>query len=71
MKAIEFVSKISQGKNIEIPKEYISQVSGEFRVIILLETEGLPAKKVRKRTFDAFRVSTKDFKFNRDEIYDE
>ena len=68
--AIEFVAKKKKGSIIEIPKEYADEVSGEFRVILILNTK--PAKKpARKRVFKAIKVNTKGFKFNRDEIYDE
>lgn len=71
MKAIEFTSKVTQGKNIEIPHEYINQVSGTFRVILLLEPKDGTSKKSRKKKFDAFRIATKELKFDRNEIYDE
>ncbi|MCL4361001.1 hypothetical protein M1446_01430 [Candidatus Dependentiae bacterium] len=70
MKAIEFITKKKQGGIIEIPKEYANQISGEFRVILILDVK--PKKKVsHKREFKALKVKTKKFKFNRDEIYDE
>jgi len=65
--AIEFITK-KNGKIIEIPEEYINQISGEFRVILLLDEK--PKKANRKRKFKALSVDTKNFKFNRDEIYD-
>lgn len=70
MKAIEFVTTTKQGKMIEIPKEYINEVSGEFRVILLLNTESVP-KVTRKRTFKALKLKTKGFNFNRNYIYNE
>lgn len=70
MKAIEFITTKKQGGMIEIPKKYAKEVSGEFRVILILEPN--PEKKaVRKREFKAFKVKTKGLKFNRAEIYDE
>ena len=70
MKAIEFITTKKQGGVIEIPKKYASEVSGEFRVILILNVK--PEKKVvRKREFKAFKAKTKGFKFNRHEIYDE
>ncbi len=70
MKAIEFITKKKRGDVIEIPKEYADEISGEFRVILILKAK--PKKKaVQKREFKAFKVKTKGFKFNRNEIYDE
>lgn len=85
MKAIEFTTKAKNGV-IEIPKEYLTTLNDEFRVIILVEPQIVvskkkrklsslnlePKKKVaRKREFRAFKVKTKGFKFNRDDIYNE
>ena len=66
--AIEFMTKKKGARTIEIPEEYAGDISGEFRVILILNKE--PQKKTaRKRVFNAFEVKTKGFKFNRDEIY--
>jgi hypothetical protein len=66
--AIEFITKKKKGEIIEIPKEYADEVSGEFRVILILNAK--PKKKAaRKRVFKALKLDTKAFKFNRDEIY--
>lgn len=72
MRAIEFITKVKEGrgKTIEIPKEYADEVSGEFRVILLLNTQAA-TNKTSKRTFKALKVKTKGFKFARAEIYDE
>lgn len=70
MKAIEFVTKKKQGGMIEIPKEYADEVSGAFRVILILNVKS-EKKVVPKREFKALKVKTKGFKFNRDDIYDE
>lgn len=76
--AIEFLAKKKRGKIIEIPEEYAASVAGEFRVILILNTQldaKKPAKeakkpaKTAKKTFKAFKAKTKGFKFNRDEIY--
>lgn len=69
--AIEFVTKKKQGGMIQIPKEYVDEVSGEFRVILILKTAKPKKKPAHKREFKAVKLSTKGFKFNRDEIYDE
>ena len=66
--AIEFVTKKKRGKMIEIPEEYADSVSGEFRVILILNS--LPeVKEPSKKSFKAFKTKTKGFKFKRDELY--
>jgi hypothetical protein len=47
MRAVEFTTKKKQGGMIQIPEEYISEVSGEFRVIIIINAE--PKKKLLAR----------------------
>lgn len=37
MRAIEFIAKAKKG-TIEIPKEYVGELSDQFRVIILQDT---------------------------------
>lgn len=70
MKTIEFITKKKQGNLIAIPKKYADKIAGEFKVILILDTK--PEKKaIRKREFKAFKVKTKGYKFNRDEIYEE
>jgi hypothetical protein len=69
-KAIEFVTHKKNNRTIEIPEEYADEVSGEFRVILILDAQ--PQKKVPcERKFEAVRIKTQGFKFNRDEIYEE
>ena len=68
--AVEFVTKKKQGKMIEIPAEYVDDVKGEFRVILILNAVTKP-KVSKKREFKAFKVKTKGFKFNRDDAYRE
>lgn len=70
MQAIEFVSQEKQGK-IEIPQEYLERVTGQFRVILLLEGPTEPLKSKKKKTFKALKIKTKGFKFNRDDAYDD
>lgn len=70
MKAIEFVTTTKPGNMIQIPQEYCSDISGQFRVILLFENKE-EVKRKPKKTFNALRIKTKDFKFNREEIYDE
>lgn len=69
MEAIEFTTKVKQGKIIEIPNKYLENISGEFRVIILLEKKSKP-KKAGKKEFKALKIKTKGLKFNREEIYE-
>ncbi len=72
MKAIEFFTIAKDGKSIEIPKKYANQVSGEIHVILLLNektTPKPPKKTSTKKAFNALKLKTKGFKFNRDDIY--
>ena len=73
MKAIEFFTIAKNGKSIEIPKEYAKQVSGEIHVIILLnkKTTTKTPKASEKKAFNALKLKTKGFKFNRDDIYND
>lgn len=67
MKAIEFTAIAKQGKTIEIPNEYIDEISGEFRVILLLNSQNKVMKSSKKRSLNAVQIDTKDLMFNRDE----
>lgn len=69
--AIEFITRKKEGGIIQIPKEFEHEVSGEFRVILILKSSKIKKKASRKRELKAFKVNAKGFKFNRDEIYDE
>ncbi len=73
MKAIEFFTTVTNGKSIEIPKEYTKQVSGEIHVILLLNKEAVPKtlKTSKKKAFNALKLKTKGFKFNREDIYND
>ncbi len=67
MRAIEFVANVEDGV-IKVPKEYQAQLGDNFRVIILQEETPTESKKPRKkRSLTAFRTTTKDLKFDRDE----
>lgn len=68
MEAIEFIVEKQHGKIIEIPEQYLDAISGTFRVIILLDSTP-ESEPVRKREFKAVKLKTKDFKFNREELY--
>lgn len=70
MKALEFVAKVKQGKLIEIPMELQDKISGEFRVIILMDLKDEQETKSPKE-FKALKLKTKNFKFDRDALYEE
>jgi hypothetical protein len=63
MQAIQFESIVDDGV-IHIPDEYVEQVAGQVKVILLSEATSL--RKTRK-PFAAISINTKGFKFNRDE----
>ena len=65
MKAIEFLSQAKDG-NIKIPKKYLKNLKKEFRVIILID-ENTKDTVIKKKHLSALQITTKDFKFNRDE----
>ncbi|MBV8660944.1 MAG: hypothetical protein JO129_02265 [Candidatus Dependentiae bacterium] len=70
--AIQFTTHKTKERFIEIPKEFINDISGEFQVILILKEMPEPEKSIsRKREFKALKVNTKEFKFNRDDIYEE
>ncbi len=62
MEAIEFITKIHNGI-IKIPKEYRESLRDRIRVIIMPDNKktGISEKK-----FNALKLKTKDFKFDRD-----
>ncbi len=68
--AIQFTTHKTDERFIEIPKEFINDVSGEFQVILILKQIS-EQKKAPKREFNAFKINTKGYKFNRDDAYDE
>lgn len=67
MKAIEFVSNKVDGM-IQVPEQFKDLLTGEFRVIILVD-EPTHLKKIvaEKKQFKAIEITTKDLKFDRDE----
>ena len=67
--AIQFIAHKKDKRLIEIPEEYADKISGEFQVILILNGPEDNAPRVRK--FEAFKINTKGFKFNRDDVYDE
>ncbi len=68
--AIQFVTHKIDERFIEIPKEFVNDISGEFQVILILKQTPEP-KKTSKREFNALKVELKGYKFNRDDAYDE
>ncbi|MFA6065684.1 MAG: hypothetical protein WC707_00710 [Candidatus Babeliaceae bacterium] len=64
MKAIEFTTKAKNGV-IEIPKEYLTTLHNEFRVIILVGPEVVVDKKRKK--LSSIKIKTKGLVFDRDE----
>ena len=68
MQAIEFETDI-RGRVIELP-DGLTALSDKHVKIILLFNDAAVKDPKRKRAFRAVRLRTKDFKFDRDEIYD-
>lgn len=68
--AIQFTTHKTKERFIEIPKEFINDVSGEFQVILILKQTPEP-EKVSKKEISALKVELKGYKFNRDDAYDE
>jgi hypothetical protein len=68
--AIEFIAHKKNNRTIEIPEEYADEVSGEFRVILILNTR-FEKKAPRKRKFEALKLKLNGYKFNRDDAYEE
>ncbi len=56
---------------IKISKKDANEISWEFNKVVLILQRNPEKKAHRERGFKAFKVKTKGFKFNRDEIYDE
>jgi hypothetical protein len=70
--AIEFIAKKKNGGLIQIPKEFIDEVTGEFRVILLLNQPTQKKDIIKpKKEFNALKVELNEYKFNRDDAYDE
>ena len=66
MYAIEFKTKLRNDGAITVPPEFKPKKGETFRVIILTETnENLASQEIP--AFDEISISTKNFKFNREE----
>ena len=68
MEAIMFKAITKEG-TIEIPKKFLSQIPDNSNVIIIIE-KNVSLKKSKKK-LTSLNVDTKNFKFNRDDIYGE
>ena len=70
--AIEFIATKKNDRLIEIPEEFANEISGQFRVILLLDQKSTQEHEIKpKREFNALKVELKGYKFNRDDAYDE
>ena len=65
MYAYEFQADV-YGSLIEIPEQYRRKIRGNAKIIVMMESEGTDAPREELR-FDALRIPTKGFKFNREE----
>lgn len=64
MQAIEFIAKAKDGV-IQIPQEYLDNIHGELRVIVLIQASTALKRKNKKIT--SLNLKTKGMKFDRDE----
>jgi len=70
-KIIKFTSKMEDG-NIKVPQKYADRLRNKFRVLIIVD-EGRAANKQdktcgKKRVAQPFRIKTKNFIFDRDDV---
>jgi len=63
MQAYEFSSVVEEKGIIQIPEQYLQNITSPVR-IILLTNEKTPVDN--KKRFSAMRLKTKGFKFDRD-----
>jgi len=63
MRAYEFSSVVGDSGIIQIPEQYLQNITSPVR-IILLANEKAPAAKSKR--FSAIKLKTKGFKFDRD-----
>ncbi len=68
--AIEFIATKKNNRLIEIPEEFIDEISGQFRVILLLDKSTKISKPSQKK-LTALKVPMNGYKFNRDDAYEE
>ena len=62
MYAIEFQTELNNGI-IKVPNEFLKKLHNKVRVIVLDDE----IDNEKKFEFNAIKIKTKDFKFNRDE----
>jgi hypothetical protein len=66
MYTIEFIARPENGV-IKLPKEYEDILTDEMRVIILSKKPIIKKELPTKMNFKAVKISTKNFRFNREE----
>ncbi|MDR1784843.1 MAG: hypothetical protein LBR23_00015 [Spirochaetaceae bacterium] len=66
MQALEFSTVVENG-SIRVPEHYVRQILSPVRVIILVDDFPRP---MRKKRFNAAKLKTKGFKFNREELHE-
>ena len=66
MVAFEF-NTVQENGIIKIPEKYLKDTSGNLKVIILMENPKEIISGKNKNPFDAVKIKTKNFKFNREE----
>ena len=65
MYAYEFQADICDSL-IAIPEQYRHKIRGNAKIIVMMEAEE-PVAPRKELVFDALRIPTKGFKFNREE----
>jgi hypothetical protein len=68
MQAVEFEADV-KGKTIKVP-DMLSGLADKHVKIILLFNDSSAKVQKHRRKFSAVRINTKNFKFNRDELYE-
>ena len=63
MQAVEFNSVIEAEGIIQIPKQYLLNVSSPVKVILLMNEK---TEKNKNKHFSALKLKTKEFKFDRE-----
>jgi hypothetical protein len=66
MATIEFDAMEENGM-IKIPQEYINNISGSFKVILIFNDEEKAEDNNVSSKFNAVKIRTKGFKFNKEE----
>ena len=63
--AVEFQTIVNEDGTIVVPKEYLEKIGERVRVILLPNPLGFSEEEIP--AFDEISISTKDFKFCREE----